>query len=76
MITSINVLSVIVHITKWSYVWGLKRGLYNYNIKYYIFIVYSAPIICYKYNKPIRPTIIKVNKIVTDIDIDTNTPDS
>ena len=36
----------------------------------------ETPIICYKYNKPIRSTIFYVNKIVTDIDIDTNTPDS
>ena len=36
----------------------------------------ETPIICYKYNKPIRSTIINVYKIVTDIEIDTNTPDS
>ena len=36
----------------------------------------GAPIICYKYNKPIRSTICNLNKIVTDIDIDSNTPDS
>ena len=34
------------------------------------------PIICYNYNKPIRSTIFNYNKIVTDIDIDSNTPDS
>ena len=34
------------------------------------------PIICYKYNKPIRSTIFNFNKIVTDINIDSNTPDS
>ena len=34
------------------------------------------PIICYKYNKPIRSTIFNFNKIVTDMDIDSNTPDS
>ena len=33
----------------------------------------ETPIICYKYNKPIRSNF---NKIVTDIDIDSNTPDS
>ena len=33
-------------------------------------------IICYKYNKPIRSTVFNINKIVTDIDIDSNTPDS
>ena len=36
----------------------------------------ETPIICYKYNKQIRSTIINFNKIVTDIDIDSNTPDS
>ena len=34
----------------------------------------ETPIICYKYNKPIRSTIFNINKIVTDID--SNTPDS
>ena len=34
------------------------------------------PIICYNYNIPIRSTIFNYNKIVTDIDIDSNTPDS
>ena len=34
----------------------------------------ETPIICYKYSKPIRSTIFKFNKIVTDID--SNTPDS
>ena len=32
--------------------------------------------ICYKYNKPIRSTIFNFNKIVTDMNIDSNTPDS
>ena len=34
----------------------------------------ETPIICYKYNKPIRSTIFNFNKIVTDINIDSNTP--
>ena len=34
------------------------------------------PIICYKYNRPIRSTILNFNKIVNDIDIDSNTPAS
>ena len=34
----------------------------------------ETPIICYKYNKPIRSTIFNYNKIATDID--SNTPDS
>ena len=33
----------------------------------------ETPIICYKYNKPIRSTIFNVNKIATDIDIYSNT---
>ena len=36
----------------------------------------ETPIICYKYNKPIRSTMFNFNTIVTDIDIDSNTPDS
>ena len=36
----------------------------------------ETPIICYKYKKPIRSTIINFNKIVNDIDIDSNTPAS
>ena len=36
----------------------------------------EIPIICYKYNKPTRSTIFNFNKIVTDINIDSNTPDS
>ena len=36
----------------------------------------ETPIICYKYNKPIRSTISNFDKIVTDIDIDSNTPGS
>ena len=35
----------------------------------------ETPIICYKNNQPIRSTIFNFNKIVTDIDIDSNTPD-
>ena len=33
------------------------------------FINSETPIICYKYNKPIRSTIVNFNKIVTDLDI-------
>ena len=36
----------------------------------------ETPIICYKYNKPIRSTIFNFNKILTDLNIDSNTPDS
>ena len=35
----------------------------------------ETPIICYKYNKPVRSSIFNFNKIVTDIKIDSNTPD-
>ena len=36
----------------------------------------ETPIICYKYNKPIRSTIVNFNKIVNDLDMDSNTPAS
>ena len=36
----------------------------------------ETPIICYKYNKPIRSTVFNFNKIVTEIDTYSNTPDS
>ena len=37
---------------------------------------FETPIICYKYNKPIRSSIFNLNKIVADINIDSNTPGS
>ena len=36
----------------------------------------ETPIIYYKYNKPIRPIIFKFNKLVSELDIDTSTPDT
>ena len=36
----------------------------------------EPPIICYKYNKPIRSTKFNFNKLVANFDIDTKTPDS
>ena len=36
----------------------------------------EPPITCYKYNKPIRNTILNFNKLVSDLDIHTNTPKS
>ena len=37
----------------------------------------SEPLItCYKYNKPIRNIIIDFNKLVSDLDIHGNTPES
>ena len=36
----------------------------------------ETPIISFKYNKPIRSTIFNFNKIVNDLDIDSNTPAS
>ena len=35
----------------------------------------ESPIICYKYNKPIRHTIQNFNKLVSDLDIETSSPD-
>ena len=37
---------------------------------------YEVPIICYKYNKPIRGAIFNFNKLVSEFDIETCTPDS
>ena len=36
----------------------------------------ESPNICYKYNKPIRNTILNFNKLVSDLDIETSSPDS
>ena len=35
----------------------------------------GPPVICYKYNKPIKNIIFNFNKFVFDLDIDANTPD-
>ena len=37
---------------------------------------YEVPIICYKYNKPIRGAIFNFNNLVSDLDIETRNPDS
>ena len=39
-------------------------------------VALEPPIICYKYNKPIRNTIFNFNKLVSDLDIHANTPKS
>ena len=36
----------------------------------------ETPIICFKYNKPIRSIIFNFNKLVSVLDIDTSTPDT
>ena len=36
----------------------------------------EPPIICYKYNKPIRNTVFNFNKLVSDLDFHANTPES
>ena len=36
----------------------------------------ESPIICYKYNKPVRTTVFNYNKLVTELDIETTIPDS
>ena len=36
----------------------------------------EPPMICYKYNKPIRNIIFYFKKLVSDLDIHANTPDS
>ena len=40
------------------------------------FINTESPFICYKYNKPIRNTILNFNKLISDLDIETSSPDS
>ena len=35
----------------------------------------GSPIICYKYNKPIRSTVFNYNKLVTELDIENSIPD-
>ena len=37
---------------------------------------YEVPVICYKYNKHIRGAIFNFNKLVSDLDIETCSPDS
>ena len=36
----------------------------------------EPPIICYKYNKPIRNTVFNFNKLISDLDLHANTPES
>ena len=48
-------------------------GLFSYH---FLKIIQKSPIICYKYNKPIRNTILNFNKLVPDLDIETSSPDS
>ena len=36
----------------------------------------EPPIICYKYNKPIGNTVSNFNKLVSDLDIHANTPET
>ena len=36
----------------------------------------ETPIICFKYNKPIKSIIFNFNKLVSDLDIDTSTIDT
>ena len=35
----------------------------------------ESPIICYKYNRPIRNTILNSNNLVSDLDLETSSPD-
>ena len=36
----------------------------------------ESPMICYKYNKPIRSTDFNYNKLVTELDFENSIPDS
>ena len=42
----------------------------------YYFEDKESPIICYKYNKPVRSTVFNYNKLVTELDIKNSIPDS
>ena len=50
------------------------------NLLYFLFLLIlktkESPIICYKYNKPIRITVFKFNKLVTELDIENSIPGS
>ena len=47
-----------------------------YPIYPFLFRKYGIPIICYKYNNLIRNTILNCNTLVSDLDIETSSPDS
>ena len=53
----------------------LKDNLVISSIPNY-FNNYETPILCYKHKKLIRSSIFNFNNIVTDLNIDFNTPDS
>ena len=36
----------------------------------------EPPVVCYKYNKPIRNTVFNFNKLVSGLGIHANTPES
>ena len=36
----------------------------------------ETPIICYKYDTPVRDIIFNFNKLLSDLDIDTDTPEA
>ena len=55
---------------------GRYKGLYFTKVCICYFKNYEVPIICYKYNKPIRGAIFNFNKLVSDLDIETCNPDS
>ena len=48
----------------------------RYNHPYQICKNCEVSVICYKYNKPIRGATFNFNKLVSDLDIETYTPDS
>ena len=58
-------------------VWGLSIYIVSVISSVPNYLNYTEiPIIGYKYSKPIRSTIFDFNKVVTDINIDSNSPDS
>ena len=52
-----------------------SSSIFNDNSVIHLFHNSGTPIIRYNYNKPIRYTIFNFNKVVIDINIDSNTPD-
>ena len=62
MAGDINSQNLLVSLKAWS-----TEGFRNFR---------NAVFPYYKYNKPIRNIIFNFNKLVSDLDIDANTPDS
>ena len=53
-------------------IWDLIVSVPDHCLSFYS----ESPIICYKYYNPIRNTVFNFNKLVSDLDIHANTPES